>query len=72
MCLTQKQLTLHRAFHQKDDVNRLYIPHTLGDRGLLSIEDTIVGEERSLNVYLSSSPEPLLRLVRERFPPIWY
>ena len=64
--LTRKQLTLHRAFHQKGDVDRLYVPRTLGGRGLLSIEEIIVGEERNLSAYLSSSPEPLLRLAGER------
>jgi len=33
-----------------------------------SFQDTIVGEEQSLSAYLSSSPEPLLRLVGECFP----
>ena len=39
--LTRKQLTLHRAFHCKGDVNFLYIPRALGGRGLLSIEDSM-------------------------------
>ena len=43
--LTRKQLTLHR------DVNHLYIPCALGGRGLLSIEDSIVGEEQNLSAY---------------------
>jgi len=64
--LTRKQLTLHRAFHLKGDVNRLYVPRTLRGRGLLSIEDAIVGKERSLSAYLSSSLEPFLKLVKER------
>ena len=40
----------------------------LGGRDLLSVEDTIVGEERSLSAYLSSPSEPLLNMVEERFP----
>ena len=62
--LTRKQLTLHRAFNQKGDVDRLYILRSLGGRGLLSIEDSIVGEERSLSAYMSLTPEPLLKLVK--------
>ena len=52
--------------YQKGDADHLYIPRTLGGwKGLLSVEDAIVGEEWSLSVYLSSSPEPLLQLVQE-------
>jgi len=46
----------------------LYVSCVLGGRGLLSIEDAIVGEEWSLSAYLSSSSEPLLKLVEEYFP----
>jgi len=47
--LTRKQLTLRRTFHQKGDIYRLYVPCVLGGRGLLLVEDAIVGEEWSLS-----------------------
>ena len=69
--LTRKQLTLHRAFHKKGDVDRLYIPCNLGSRCLLSIEDSIVGEKRSLSAChrLLSLGEDILSLVNRS---IWY
>ena len=36
--LTRKQLTLHRVFHLKGDVDHLYVLHTLGGKALVSIK----------------------------------
>ena len=35
---------------------------------IIIIEDSIVGEERSLSAYMSSTPVPLLKLVKPYFP----
>jgi len=45
----------------------LYIPRALGGGNLLSIEDSIVGEEQNLNAYLLCTSEPFLQLVNSFF-----
>ena len=37
---TRKLLTMHKALHPRDDVDRLYVPRKEGRRGLASIEDS--------------------------------
>ena len=34
-------MTMHKALHPKDDVDRLYVPRKEGGRGLTSIEDSV-------------------------------
>ena len=60
---TRKLLSLYGAFYHTSDVDRLYIPRRLGDRGLFSVYHSIRAEEHSLGSYISVSDEPLLRLV---------
>ena len=36
---TRKLMTMHKALHPRDDVDRLYVPRKEGGRGLTSIED---------------------------------
>ena len=38
---TRKLMTVHKALHPRDDVDRLYVPRKEGGRGLASIEDTV-------------------------------
>ena len=38
---TKKLMTMHRALHRRDDVNRLYVSRKEGGRGLASIEDSV-------------------------------
>ena len=38
---TRKLMTMHKALHPKDDVDRLYVPRKEGGRGLASIEDSV-------------------------------
>ena len=38
---TRKLITMHKAFHPRDDVDRLYVSRKEGGRGLASIEDTV-------------------------------
>ena len=37
----RKLMTMHKAFHPRDDVDRLYVSRKEGERGLTSIEDTV-------------------------------
>ena len=67
--LTRKQLTLHRSFHIKGDVDRLYVSRKTGGRGLLSVTETILGEEGNLMAYVASLSERLLQLVPAH---IWF
>ena len=39
--LTRKLLTMHKAFHPRDDVDRLYAGRKDGGRGLISIEECV-------------------------------
>ena len=34
-------MTMHKALHSRDDVDRLYVSRKQGGRGLASIEDTV-------------------------------
>ena len=34
-------MTMHKALHSRDDVDRLYVPRKEGGRGLASIEDSV-------------------------------
>ena len=38
---TRKLMTMHKALHPRDDVDRLYISRKEGGRGLASIEDSV-------------------------------
>ena len=38
---TRKLMTMHKALHPRDDVDRLYVSRKEGGRGLASIEDSI-------------------------------
>ena len=57
---TRKILNLHRAFHSRSNVNRLYLPRKKGGRGLQGIEDSVGAECASLCEYLYDSDEPML------------
>ena len=61
---TRKLLTIHRGFHPRDDVDRLYLPRTEGGRGLKSIEDTVREEEIALKEYVSNHEE-IKKIVKE-------
>ena len=38
---TRKLMTMHKALHPRDDVDRLYVSRKEGGRGLTSIEDSV-------------------------------
>ena len=42
---------MHKALHQRDDVNRLYVWRKEGGRGLASIEDSVEASIQRLEDY---------------------
>ena len=63
---TRKLLLEHKFLHPRADTTRLYIKRKNGGRGLISIEDCVAGEKRSLDYYLANSEEILLRHVADK------
>ena len=50
---TRKFMTLHNhALHPQADVDRLYFKRSEGDRGLMSVEDSVNSEISSLCRYV--------------------
>jgi len=63
--MTCKQMTLYKALHPHADVDRLYVPRRNGDRGLLSVSDTVNLEKHSLTSYVSKCKEPVMVKIKE-------
>ena len=49
---TRKVLNMYQALHPRSNVGRLYLPRSEGGKGLLSLEECINDEKRSLGQYL--------------------
>ena len=45
-------MTMHKALHPRDDVDRLYVPGKQGGRGLASIEDSVDASIQLLEDYI--------------------
>ena len=63
--VTRKQMTLCKALHLQADVDRLYVPHGDGGRGLLSVVDVVCLEKHSLALYVSKCQEPIMAKIKE-------
>ena len=57
---TKKFMTMHRALHPKNDVDRVYRNRELGGRGLISCDGCIRMEENNLGWYVRNSNESLI------------
>ena len=57
---TRKLLTMHKAFHPKDDVDRLYVGRNDDGRGLISIEECVENFVLDLREYVEKSQESLI------------
>ena len=44
-------MTMHKALHPRDDVDRLYVSRKEGGRGLASIEDSVDASIQQLEDY---------------------
>ena len=51
----RKLMTMHKALHPRDDVDRLYVSWKQGGRGLASIEDTVDALIQRLEDYIEKT-----------------
>ena len=58
---TRKVLTMYQALHPKSNVDRLYLPCSEGGKGLLSLEECVNAEKKSLGQYLKMNEDEWLR-----------
>ena len=58
---TRKVLNMYQALHPRSNVGRLYLPHSEGGKGLLSLEECVNAEKRSLGQYLKMNEDEWLR-----------
>ena len=61
---TRKLITMHKALHPRDDVDRLYVPRKEGGRGLASIEDSVDTPIQRLEVYIETHERGLIMAIR--------
>ena len=62
---TRKILNMYQALHPRSSVDRLYLPCSEGGKGLLSLEECVNAEKRSLGQYLKMNEDEWLRSARE-------
>ena len=58
---TRKSLAMTGCMHTRSNVARLYLPRKEGGRGLISIEEFVVEESKSLHGYLGETIEWMLQ-----------
>ena len=58
---TRKILAMNGCTHTRSNVARLYLPRKEGGRGLISIEECVVKESKSLHGYLGETTEWMLQ-----------
>ena len=61
---TRKLISMHKALHPIDDVDRLYISRKEGGRGLASIEDTVDASIQRLEDYMQKHDGGLITAIR--------
>ena len=57
-------MTMHKALHPGDDVDRLYVPRKEGGRGLDSIEDSVDTSIQRLEDYIEKHERGLITAIR--------
>ena len=60
---TRQLLIQYDVIHPRANVLRLYTPRKLGGRGLIGVEECVASERRSLDLYVASSEEELLKYI---------
>ena len=58
---TRKILNMYQALHPRSTEDGLYLPHSEGWKGLLSLEECVNAEKRSLGQYLKMNEDEWLR-----------
>ena len=61
---TRKLMTMHKALHPRDDVDRLYASRKEGGRGLASIEDSVYASIHRLENYIQKHKGGLITATR--------
>ena len=61
---TRKLMTMHKALHPRDDVDRLYVSRKEGGRGLASIEDSVDASIQRLKDYIQNHEGGLITATR--------
>ena len=61
---TRKLMTMHKALHPRDNVDRLYIPKKEGGRGLASIENSVDTSIQRLEDYIEKHERGLITAIR--------
>ena len=62
---TRKLMTMHKALHPRDDVDRLYVSRKVGGRRLASIEDTVDASIQRLEDYKEKHERGLITAIRD-------
>ena len=61
---TRKLMTMHKALHPRDDVDRLYVSRKEGGRRLASIENSIDASKQRLEDYIEKHERGLITAIR--------
>ena len=61
---TRKLMTMHKALHPADDVDRLYVSRKYGGRGLASIEDSVDTSIQRLKDYIQKHKGGFIKATR--------
>ena len=61
---TRKLMTIYKALHPRDDMDRLYVPRKEERRGLASIEDSVDTSIQRLEDYIEKHDEGLITAIR--------
>ena len=61
---TRKLMTMHKALHPRDDVDRLYVSRKEGGRGLASIEDSVDASIQRLKDHIEKHERGLITTIR--------
>ena len=61
---TRKLMTMHKALHPRDNVDRLYVSRKEGGKGLASIEDSIDASIQRLEDYMEEHERGLITTIR--------
>ena len=57
-------MTMHKALHPRDDVDRLYVSRKEWGRGLASIKDSVDASLQRLEDYIENHEGGLLKAIR--------
>ena len=61
---TRKPMTMHKALHPRDDIDRLYVSRKQGGRGLASIEDSVDALIQRFEDYIQKHDGGLITAIR--------